>query len=124
MNEELYNKLIEKITSCDFYIILDDLIEVVDISINRENYEKLARDIQREKKVLGPYKKCVSKVHLFKLDVKTKILDWVESYDPNIDEVVIPMEYSNEILATLAKISLEKNITVNQVVVELLKQNT
>jgi hypothetical protein len=69
------------------------------------------------KSVYGIGKKFI---HLFRLSEGNLI--WVESYNFDTGESTIPVDLDDDTFLALAKIAHEKNITINQVMVDAVKE--
>ena len=59
-------------------------------------------------------------IHLFRFQEGK--LEWMESYNFDTDESTIPVDIDDETFLALAKIAHEKNITINQVMVDAVKE--
>lgn len=59
-------------------------------------------------------------IHLFRFQEGN--LEWLESYNFDTKESTIPVDLDDESFLALAKIAHEKNITINQVMVDAVKE--
>jgi hypothetical protein len=59
-------------------------------------------------------------IHLFSFNDRK--LEWVETYNFDTGESTIPVDLDDDTFLALAKIAHEKDITINQVMVEAVKE--
>jgi hypothetical protein len=109
MNTETQENIKDAICSFDIYFTLNDTIDILNISTNDMEYMKRVKTGKVN-------------LHLFRYSFKTQKMEWQESYNAKSKKCDIAMEFTDETLARLASISLEKNLSVNEVVVNLLRE--
>jgi len=109
MNTEIQENIKDAICSFDIYFTLNDTFDILNISTNDTDYMKRVK---------------IGKVnlHLFRYSFKTQKMEWQESYNAKTKNCDIAIEFTDETLAKLTEISLEKNMSVNEVVVNLLRE--
>lgn len=92
-----------------FFIVKEDRknYDIVEVVHNQDDF-KMVYNLK------GVY-------HLFKSTIFGQYIEWVESYNSKTKKSDVPLALDDTSWATLAKLSLEKDMTVNDALVALLK---
>jgi hypothetical protein len=86
--------------------------EIMFLTLHVEDFQNMVSNMQDFSK--GIY-------HLFKADMCGNTVEWVESYNGYTEMCDVPIELDDPSWVALAKLSLEKDLPVNAVLVDMLK---
>ena len=116
------DKFVETFQGKSLYFVVE---EVFDDTITNPEYELLfvTTRIEDYQEMIDDLGEDVENVfHLFKSSIFGQTIEWVESYDGFAKMCDVPLDLDETSWAILAKLSLQKNKLVNEVLVDALKE--
>ena len=95
-----------------YYVVeeIDGDYEMCFVTSHHEDYENFVEGMEDEPHVY----------HLFKSSVFGGYIEWVESYNGYTKTCDVSLDFDEDVLARLAQLSLERDMTVNEVLVDIL----
>jgi len=115
-------KFIETFQGIPLYFVVE---EIYDESISKPRYELLfvtTQEADYQVIVDGVYEDSNEVFHLFKSSILGQTFEWVESYNGHTKMCDVSLDLDEASLAILAHLSLEKDKTVNDILVDAIKE--
>ena len=116
------DKFIESLQGTSLYFVVEEVFTdtitepeyiLRFVTTEKEDYQDLLDDLGEESEEV---------FHLFKSCIFGQTIEWLESYDGYAKTCDVPLELDDATWASLAKLSLQKNMTVNAALVDALTE--